>query len=203
MAPSSDRITGLNSSIHKPGLNNQMTAEYYWNMLRFLQRYHALLQLPAETGTSNPYAGKYLLNDCLVLEKKYLDLLMQISPNGNIEAELLTYAHGELKTCIPSTNELFGPAYRFQFLNDAILHMLLWLSLQFVYPLIRQCWELPMADVSHSSPADEIPDESELFAEFYVKQAIRSLPYCGQGGMNPWSIHYGVLIACSAARKSF
>lgn len=153
----------------------------------------------SRTDVSDHDAYKSLLGDCLALEKKHLDFWAQINPNS-INGELPTYARGELNTGIASTDDLFGPAYRFFSLNDAILHTLLWLSLSFVYPLIRQCRTLAMVDMPNSRAADGAPDEAYRLSILYVTKAIRCLPYCGQKGMNPWGIFHGLLVLSQASR---
>lgn len=150
------------------------------------------------TDVSDHDTCKSLLDDCLALEKSHMDFWMQI--NQNIDGEPPTYARGELKSGITSTNDLFGPAYRFSSLNDAILHTFLWLSLSFVYLLIRKCRTLIMADMPNSFPIDDIEDRARRLSMLYVTKAIRCLPYCGQEGMNSWSISYGVFVASQASR---
>jgi hypothetical protein len=150
------------------------------------------------TTGSNRDTYQSLLSDCLALEKNHMDFWAQI--DQNIDGEPPTYGRGELKTGITSTDDLFGPAYRFSSIDDAVLHTLLWLSLSFVYPLIRQCQTLAVADMPNSFPIGDIEDEAHRLETLYVTKAIRCLPYCGQEGMNSWGIFYGVLVATQAAR---
>lgn len=173
-------------------------------LFKYIELLAEISDITAAVSRTNPSdykAGKSLLRDCLTLKKKHLEFWMQINPNSVDGEEIPTYARGELKTSMPPIDDLFGPAYRFSSLNDAILHTLLWLSLSFVYPLLRQCRDLAMAsDVPHSFPVGHAREESERLSIFYVTRAIRCLPYCAQEGMNPWAMYYGLLVACSASR---
>ncbi|KAL2814054.1 hypothetical protein BDW59DRAFT_176569 [Aspergillus cavernicola] len=96
------------------------------------------------TDSSDHNAYKSLLAGCLSLEKKNKESLCQInqSPNG----EPPTFARWELNSGIPSTDDLFGPAYCFSSLYEANLHIFFWLTLSFIYPLIRQCQILAWPD---------------------------------------------------------
>ncbi|OJJ45127.1 hypothetical protein ASPZODRAFT_27137 [Penicilliopsis zonata CBS 506.65] len=143
---------------------------------------------------SDQNACQSLLEDSLALEKSHMDLYAQI--DGNTGGEAPTYARGELKTGVPATDDLFGPAYRFSSLDDALLHMFFWLSLSFVHPLICQCQVLAKTE----APGNYSQSEALRISTFCVNQAVRCLPYCGQEGMNLWGIYYGVLCAVQVVR---
>ncbi|KAJ5669442.1 hypothetical protein N7462_010512 [Penicillium macrosclerotiorum] len=146
------------------------------------------------TDVSDHSTFKSLLDDCLALEQIHINFWAQIG------GEPSTYARGELITAIPSTDDLFGPAYRFSSLNDAILHTLFWLSLSFVNPLLHQCRSRVAAGSSDSNQGDDDQEEAHNLSISHVAKALRCLPYCGQEGMNSWGIFYGVLAATQASR---
>jgi hypothetical protein len=150
------------------------------------------------TDTSDHDTCKSLLDDCWALEKNHMDFWMQIAQN--IDGEPPTYARGELKSGIPSTDDLFGPAYRFSSLNDAMLHTFIWQSLSFVYLLVCKCRTLITADMPSGFLTDDIEDRARRLSTLYVTKAIRCLPYCGQEGMNSWGIFNGVFVAAQASR---
>lgn len=151
------------------------------------------------TNTTDHAAFKSLHADCLALETKQLDYWTKINP----DREPPTYARGELNTGISPTDDLFGPAYRFSCLDDAILHSILWLAMSFLYPLIHQCRVLTNSKytLSHSSLLiDDSQDEAHRLSLSYVSKAARCLPYCGQKGMNAWGMSYAVWVATQASR---
>jgi hypothetical protein len=152
------------------------------------------------TDVTDKQACTSLLSECLALEKDHIEFLAHINPDSINGKEMPTYARGELKTGITCTDDLFGPAYRFQSLNDAILHTLLWISFSFVHPLLHQCRHLVMTSLSDTSPPDGSQEEAQRLSMIYVSKAIRCLPYCAQDGMNPWGVYYGLLVACQASR---
>lgn len=115
------------------------------------------------TDVSHHLAFQSLLDDCLSLEESHLEFFHRI--NHNPDGELPVYARGELISNTPSTDGLFGPAYRFPSLSDALLHLYFWISLSFVYPVMRHCQILAHVDVPVLSRLRDMP--SILWAERY------------------------------------
>lgn len=185
-----DSITWL-----KEPLQGGIWSEY----LKLLIELSRIGKAVSTTNTSNHTSFKSLLANCLALEKGCTDLWTKMSPEG----EPPTYARGELNTGIAPTDDLFGPAYRFYSLDDAILHSILCVGLSFLYPLIRQCRVL--SNAKHNFPdrsflIDDFQDEEHRLSISYVAKAARCLPYCGQKGVNAWSMSYAVWVATQASR---
>lgn len=165
-------------------------------MRDIIKRLVEISRIAAAIDTIDPSdqeACQTLLKDALALEKSHMEFHTQIEPQ--IGKESATYARGELQTGIPATDDLFGPAYRFANIDDALLHMFFWLSLSFVHPLIRECQLLAGKDRSCYSQ-----DEALRLSTYCVGQAARAFPYCAQDGMNLWGMYYGVLCAVQTAR---
>ncbi|KAJ5114803.1 hypothetical protein NUU61_000562 [Penicillium alfredii] len=154
-----------------------------------------------ENADASDYEGcRSLFDECLKLEKKHMDLLNLIG--HNMDRELPTYTRGELKTAVPATDDLFGPAFRFSSVDQANVHIFLWLSLPFLYPLIHQCQVLTLSDTPDCLRIEGYLAKEAAYhlSTFYVGQAARCLPYLGQSGMHSWSLFYGILFAIQAAR---
>ncbi|CAI7664542.1 unnamed protein product [Penicillium pancosmium] len=94
------------------------------SMVKFLTELSRITAAVRATDISDQNAYKRLLNDCYALEKHHMDFYSQIQ--RNIHGEPPTYSRDELKTGIRSTDDLFGPAYRFSSLEDAMLHLFFW-----------------------------------------------------------------------------
>jgi hypothetical protein len=176
---------------HKGGI----WAEYLESMAELSR----IGKVVSTTNTSDHAAFKSLLSDCLSLEKKCMEMWTKINP----KRQPPTYARGELTTGIAPTDALFGPAYRFSSLDEAILHSLLWIALSFLFPLIRQCHVLskPKHDFPDpTSMVDDFQDEAHRISISYVAKAVRCLPYSSQKGMNAWGLSYAVWVATQASR---
>ena len=140
-----------------------------------------------------------LLDDCLVLERRQKYFYRKIT---GCHVDPPTYASGELKSGIPATCHLFGPAYKFSSVDEANLYICLWTTLSYVYPLLRQLQILAMADTpeclrigDHSSE-----DAALRLSEFYISNAVRCLPYCAQKSMNSWAMMTGIIALTQASR---
>lgn len=181
-------------------LKDTNESEPLLEMIKLLAEISRIATAIDTTNVSDHDAYQSLLNECLALEKDHMDFYIQI--DQNIDGEPPTYARGELKSGMLSTDDLFGPAYRFSSFDDAMLHLFFWLSLSFLYPLIRRCQIITMTDMPDYLRIDDhsTGDEAQGLATFYVGKAIRCLPYCGQKGMNSWGIFYGMLCAIQASR---
>jgi hypothetical protein len=145
-------------------------------------------------------ACQSLLDDCLALEWRHMEFYKKI--NGD-NSDPPTYARGELKTGIPPTCDLFGPAYRFDSVGEANLYIFLWTSLSCVYPLVHLFHSLSRADTPECLKAigqNSPKDAAHHLAAFYISKAVRCLPYCTQEGMNSWAIFYGIFAATQASR---
>lgn len=144
--------------------------------------------------------SQLLLDDCLALEKQHINFYLKI--RHDFDENPSTYARGELKTAIPATCDLFGPAYKFGTVAVANLCIFLWTSLSCVYPLVRQFQVLAMADTLQCLPIDAHSPENAAhhLAAFYISKAVRYLPYCAQESMNSWAIFYGIFAVTQAAR---
>lgn len=164
-------------------------------MVKFLTEISRITAAVRTTDISDHNAYKCLLNDCYALERHHMDFYSQIQ--RNVDGEPPTYSRGELKTGIRSTDDLFGPAYRFSSLEDAMLHLFFWVSLSSVYPLIYQCRIHAMADIPDSFQNDG--DETHRLLKFYVNKAARCLPYSGQKGMTSFA-YYLILCAVQISR---
>lgn len=148
-----------------------------------------------------------LLDDCLALEERHLRFYSKISDSDNgTYKDPPTYDRGKIKSRIPATDDLFGPAYIFISVGQANLHILIWTSLSLVHPLIYQVYTLAK-DVSvpkvlqNNSIDDQRPrDVAHQLSASYICKAMRCLPYCTQEGMNPWAIFYGIFSAVQASR---
>lgn len=140
-----------------------------------------------------------LLHDCLALEKRHMDFYIKI--NGD-DGDPATYAKDEIKTGIPATSDLFGPAYKFCSVGEANLYVFLWTSLSCVYPLVRQFQILAIADTPECLQIDDHSPENaaQRLAAFYISKSVRCLPYCTQEGMNSWAMFYGIFTATQASR---
>lgn len=145
------------------------------------------------TDVSDHEAYESLFNECLTIERDHMELYSEIGQN--IDGEPRTYAHGELKTGVPPTDHLFGPAYRFSSLEDAMLHLFFWLSLSALYPLIRQCRIHSTSGINKRSQKDDADDAAKTHRLMigYANKAARCLPYCGQEGMNTFGLYYGLV----------
>lgn len=146
-------------------------------------------------------AYQSLLDDCLALQKRHMDFYRII--NG-AEGDPPIYARDELKTGLPATHDLFGPAYKFCSIGEASLFICFWTSLSYLDPLLRRFQILPMTmtgtpefpRTDNRPPTNVVNDVSA----FYISKAIRCLPYCTQEGMNAWPMFYGILAMTQAAR---
>ena len=140
-----------------------------------------------------------LLAECLALEKRHIAFYLKIKGAGDPRV----YARGELKAEIPDTDDLFGPAYKFDSVGQANLYIFLWTSLSCLYSLIQRFRILANADTPEDLQTDHpSPSQNTVhhLAVFYISKALRCLPYCTQSGMNSWSIFYGIFVAGQAAR---
>ena len=143
-----------------------------------------------------------LLDECLYLERQYSKFYSKISSTGTGEDPPI-YGPGQIKTGIPVTDTLFGPAYKFSSVGQANLHILIWTSLSLVHPLIYQAYILTEAgDIPKALHIDgQSPQHTaNQLSAHYISKAIRCLPYCAQENMGPWAIFYGIFSACQASR---
>lgn len=153
-------------------------------------------------GSLDHQACQSLLDDCLALERRYLNFYTEISVRGNHE-DPPTYNRGEIKTGISTTEDLFGPAYRFLSVSEANLHIFFWTSLSLVYPIVYQAYILAKANkipellrIDGQSPQRA----AHQLSAFYISKAVRCLPYGTQEGMNSWAAFHGIFVAAQASR---
>lgn len=155
-------------------------------------------------GSLDHDAYTSLLDDCLALEERHLKFYYRISgSDSGTYKDPPTYGRGKIKSAIPATDDLFGPAYIFISVGQANLHILIWTSLSLVHPLIYQVYTLAKnANVPKVLQSEnQCPrDVAHQLSEFYICKAMRCLPYCTQEGMNPWAIFYGIFSAVQASR---
>jgi hypothetical protein len=147
-------------------------------------------------------ARQLLLDDCLALEKQFLEFYSEISASGTSE-DPPTYNRGAIKTAMPATDDLFGPAYQFRSVGEANLHIFIWSSLSLIYPLIYQAFTLtePTGDIPKLLRDDYSPQHAaHQLSAVYISKALRCLPYCFQEGMNSWSSSHCIFPAAQATR---
>lgn len=154
-----------------------------------------------KTDILNRQACQSLLDEFLQHEKRKKDFYAKF--NGH-PGDPPVYARGELKSRIPDTCELFGPAYKFRSVDEANLYILLWTTLSYVYPLVRQLQILAMADGPECLrvPGHSPEKAADRLAEFYTFKAVRCLPYCAQEGMNSWAMMAGMIALTQSSRVS-
>lgn len=150
----------------------------------------------------NHQARQSLLDDCLALERRHLEFYTKFSGNGTYE-DPPTYDCGEIKTGLPATDDLFGPAYKFLSVGEANLHIFLWTSLSLLYPIIYQAYALTETDnIPKILRVDgQFPRHvAHQLSAFNISKAVRCLPYCTQEGLNLWALFYCIFPAIQATR---
>jgi hypothetical protein len=138
----------------------------------------------------NNQACQSLLDECLDLERWFQKFLTNVSACGTNEDPPI-YNRGEIKTGLPATYDLFGPAYQFTSVGEANLHIYTWTSLSSIYPLIHQAHALAEPTSTNNVPKFLLDDHSPQHAAhhlsaLYISKALRCIPYCLQEGMNSW-----------------
>lgn len=152
-----------------------------------------------KANTLNRQACQSLLDEFLQLEQQKKAFYAKF--NGR-PGDPPVFASGELKSQIPDTCELFGPAYKFRSVDEANLYILLWTTLSYVYPLVHQLQFLAMADVPECLriPGHSPKEAAHRLTEFYTSRAVRCLPYCAQEGMNSWAMMAGMIALTQSSR---
>ncbi|OQE28691.1 hypothetical protein PENSTE_c003G07823 [Penicillium steckii] len=179
-------------------LNEPNEGGPWFGVIRLLTEMSRITSTIRTTDVSNLEANATLLEDCLALEKDHMEFYVEIEQG--VSGEPPTYTRGELISAMPPTDDLFGPAYRFSSLEDAMLHLFYWLSLSSVYPLLHQCRARTVdasAELHGSSQSEK--DETHRLVISYVSKAARCLPYCGQDSMRSFA-YYHLLCAVQVSR---
>lgn len=147
------------------------------------------------TNPSDRRACQTLLIEGLALQQRYQDYGSNIL---KIYGEPSTYGHGELRSRIPSTDDLFGPPYKFRCVGEALLFIFHWNSCSYFYPLLHQIKILNLVDTPEEDHS--IRNIANEIAAFYISEALRCLPYCAQEGMNAWAMSPGLFSVTQAVR---
>ncbi|KAJ5256545.1 hypothetical protein N7478_012649 [Penicillium angulare] len=144
-----------------------------------------------KVNKSNRELCQSLFNDCQALEEFFKQLYPEIETTGG---NIPTYAPDELRTELPATDNIFGPAYRFWSLDEARLHTWLWGSISLFYPVFGRC--IQFLNTHHP---DLLPASIDLtewgsyglqMAAFYAYESARAMPYCAKPCMGTEGTYY-------------
>lgn len=157
---------------------------------------------------SNRESCLSLFNGWRTLQTFLTQLYLQIEPTGG---NIPTYAPGELPTGLPLTDNIFGRAYRFNSLDEARLHTLLFTLESFFYQMFPRCIRLTKAHHPDILPNSINLTDWEIYgpqmAEYYAYESARCLPYCATRGMGSEGTYYAphclfnVFRICSLTRN--
>ncbi|KAJ6032232.1 hypothetical protein N7540_002964 [Penicillium herquei] len=133
-------------------------------LLEILQTAVYLKDLKSALDLVNPHdllACQDLLRKCQETHKK----LIQLSTQGLLGQDMSeNRSHFVGNTCIPSSESLFGLAYRFSSLDNAMIFIMIWAHLAILQPLISQAHSL--VHLQTASPAEIFLESSFEDMEF-------------------------------------
>ena len=144
---------------------------------------------------------------CRMLLRKCLKHLEKVNAwySQNIIRGPETCAPGEiLTTRVPSTDDIFGPAYRFHSLDSGKIHTMYWTLLSIMHAVISRSRHLVRVYEIDRLTADvdeQYGDADYMMSSYWGDQIARAIPFHAQESMKSWGIH-SVVFAHFQASKS-
>ncbi|KAJ5683638.1 hypothetical protein N7462_006803 [Penicillium macrosclerotiorum] len=140
------------------------------------------LKSAIEVNQTDLAACQSILQQCLEVQAK----LMKLQTEGYLGKEPSQW-HSPEYINISSPESLFGPAYQFSTLHNAILYTLFWAHMVILLPVIHRARSLIRSHTSSSSrknPASQFEDPEYVLRGAYADKIPRAMPYCFQKMMN-------------------
>ncbi|KAJ5087897.1 hypothetical protein N7456_011513 [Penicillium angulare] len=175
-------------------------------LLEIFQIAVLLKDLKCELDSVNHHdldACEDLLRKCYETQEK----LTNLSTDGSLARdapELQSYFTED--TCIPSSDPLFGPAYHFSSLENAMLFILIWAHLAILQPLTYRAYSLVYL---RTGSTGEIWFESRFkdmkfeVPEAYADRIARALPFCFRDSTKMACARYSMFGLCIASFAYF
>lgn len=175
-------------------------------LLEILQTAVSIKDLKSALDSVNHYdlsACQDLLRKCHETQGK----LIKLSADGPLSKDAQEHRlHFTDDTCIPSSEPLFGPAYRFSSLDNAMLFIIIWAHLAILQPLKYRAHSLVQSQTS--SPVEICPESQFEDMEFelpeaYADRIARALPYCFRESTKMACARYAMFGLCTASFTYF
>lgn len=152
--------------------------------------------------SSDPMICQEFLNQCYGAKRRLTDLQNNGSfgeaPSECTSARFLEPS----KMKIPPTEPLFGLAYHFSSKDHAMLHMMFWVQLVVLQPVIYRARSIVHAHTNDKPPTQAIEDHEYLLSETYANKIARATPYCLQASMKSSCIQV-IIFVTSAISTTF
>lgn len=170
-------------------------------LLRLFANFAPIANAVKTARPPNNKICRMLLRKCLSHREKVMAWYFK-----NIRSVPSVCAPGErLTTRVPSTDDLFGPAYRFQSLDSGKIHTMYWTLLSIMHVVISRARNLVRVyDIDPFTPdvEDQFGDEDYLISSYWGDQIARAMPYHAQDCMKAWGIHSVAFALCQCCKAS-
>ncbi|KAJ5679505.1 hypothetical protein N7462_007749 [Penicillium macrosclerotiorum] len=170
---------GISGDEYKYVLDSESDADTPIDELARIYANAAVLNDTFNNIDSSDYdACQNLLHDCLAHREQ---TLAWYGSRLGVKAGPFECEKGDiLCTGLPSTDELFGPPYRFLSLDIARAHFVFWSAMLTIQPFIYHVKAMIRAQTDMGSPIEPSQDDDYLIAGWFADQVVRTMPFCVQ-----------------------
>lgn len=170
-------------------------------LLEVLQTSVSLKDLKVALDSVNPFdlpACQDLLRQCHETHRK----LIELSTEGSLGKDKPEYGWKFTDTCIPPTDSLFGAAYRFKSLDNAMLFVMIWSHLAILWPLVHRAQSMvqlqtgSLVELNGPGPQDDSKLEDQ---EVYADRIAQAMPFCFRKSTKMACARYSMFGLCIAS----